>query len=139
MEKALLVYWTSTGNTESLAEAIKEEIGSEIDLTYVHVSENPSLEGYDRYFLGAPATGTEELDAGEFEPWFASVESEFENKKVALFGCYGWGGGAWMRSWEDRLKAVNANIFEEGFICLEAPDDEVLSDIKAFSKRFLAY
>lgn len=140
MEKVLLAYWTSTGNTEALAEAIKEEIEGSVELTYVNVSdEAPELDGYDRYIFGCPATGTEELDDGDFEPWFSDVEEGLADKKIALFGSYGWGGGIWMRSWEDRVKEANGNLFEEGFICLEAPDDEVLDEVKAYAKRFLEF
>lgn len=140
MEKVLMVYWTSTGNTEMLAEAIRDEIQDSAEVTFVNVSdETPSLDGYDRYIFGCPATGTEELDEGEFEPWFSDVESQLADKKIALFGCYGWGGGPWMRAWEERVKEANGKLFEEGFICLETPDDEVLEEVKAFGKRFLEF
>ncbi len=44
--------------------------------------------------------GAEELEEGEFEPFFAELEGNLSGKNVALFGSYGWGDGEWMREWE---------------------------------------
>ena len=41
---------------------------------------------YDNLILGCPAMGAEELEEGEFEPFFAELEGNLSGKNVALFG-----------------------------------------------------
>ena len=57
-------------------------------------------------------------------------------KTVALFGCWGWGEGEFMRKWEQRVKDAGATLFEEGFTNLETPGDEELENAKSFGSRF---
>ena len=53
---------------------------------------------------------------------------------VALFGSYGWGGGAWMEAWTDRTKAAGAN-FVGNVIAENAPEDDVLEQCKELGKK----
>lgn len=137
MQKVLVVYWTMTGNTEIMANAIVEGCG-DADVTCVNVSETPSLDGYDKYMFGCSSMGDEVLDEGEFEPYFASIEAGLAGKKVALFGSYGWGDGQWMRDWEARVKADGAELFETGLIINETPTDDDKETCKKFAASFMA-
>ena len=78
--------------------------------------------------LDVLSMGAEELEESEFQPMFSSVESELRDKKIALFGSYGWGDGEWMRNWESVCHEAGANLICDFVIANEAPDDE---DIKA--------
>mgnify|MGYP000874278593 FL=1 len=80
--------------------------------------------------------GAEELEESEFEPFFRELEERLSGKPVALFGSYGWGDGEWMREWENRAKSAGANLFEEGLIVNEIPDEAALEDCRGFGKRF---
>ena len=62
---------------------------------------------------------------------FNSVESKLKDKKIALFGSYGWGDGEWMRNWEDVCRADGANLVIDSVICNDAPDDDAISACKA--------
>lgn len=133
--KIAVIYWSGTGNTQAMAEAIAKgiaEAGAEADV--IEVSNAPeTLSAYDRVAFGCPAMGAEVLEEDVFDPYFTSVESELAGKNIALFGSYGWGDGEWMRSWQERVEADNAVLFKEGFIVCGEPDE---GECVEFGKRF---
>lgn len=129
MSKLAVIYWSMTGNTQAMAEAIADgarEAGAQADLFSVdQVTVDQALE-YDKLALGCPAMGAEVLEEAEFEPFFTALEGRLGGKRVALFGSYGWGDGQWMRDWCERAKEDGAQLFsDEGLICNETPDDDV--------------
>ena len=107
MSKIAVIYWSMSGNTEAMANAIAqgaESAGAEVDVKQVsEITVDQALE-YDKLALGCPAMGAEVLEESEFEPFFTELESRLGGKKVALFGSYGWatasgcgiGSSAWM-------------------------------------------
>ena len=109
MSKTAVIYWTGTGNTEAMANAIAAGIG-EADVLSVSEADASAVAQYEKIAFGCPAMGDEVLEEGEFEPFFAEVEGSLSGKKVALFGSYGWGDGQWMRDWEARMAAAGAKI-----------------------------
>ena len=126
MNKAV-IYWSGTGNTETMAKAVAEGAGVESQT----VSEfNGNIEELDAIALGCPAMGAEVLEEDEFEPFFTNLESKLSGKKVGLFGSYGWGDGEWMRNWEERVKAAGAELVSDGVTANEAPDDEALENCR---------
>lgn len=130
MNKTAIIYWSSTGNTEAMAEAIlggAKEVNPET--AYFTVSDISAADAaeYDTLILGCPAMGAEVLEEDEFEPFFTELEGKISGKNVALFGSYGWGDGEWMRNWEERVKDSGAKLLNgEGLIVNESPDDAAL-------------
>ena len=105
--RSAVIYWSGTGNTEQMAAAVAEGAGAEL----FSVSDfSGNIDDYDRVAFGCPAMGAEELEDGEFEPFFSSVEGKLSGKTIALFGSYGWGDGEWMRNWTDRCKNAGATV-----------------------------
>ena len=104
MSKVAVVYWSSTGNTEAMADAVvngAKEKGADVTL-YECADFRPELVGeYDAIAFGCPAMGDEVLEEDEFEPMFDGCKDALKDKKIALFGSYGWGDGEWMRNWEE--------------------------------------
>lgn len=140
MKKALVVYWSGTGNTEAMANAVAKGIkdaGLQVDIE--HVSSQPDVKAYDRVAFGCPAMGAEVLEESEFDPYFMGIEGDLANKKIALFGSYGWGSGEWMISWEERVEADNANLYDKGLMINNAPDDAGLAECEAFGAGFAKY
>lgn len=136
MGKTAMIYWSGTGNTEEMANAILsgiKESGKEADIfTVSEISPSTAAE-YDTLVLGCPAMGAEVLEESEFEPFFSELEGNISGKSVALFGSYGWGDGEWMRNWEERVKDAGASLIGgEGLIVNEAPDDSALDECKKF-------
>lgn len=136
MAKVAVIYWTGTGNTEQMAEVIAEAArqgGADVDVFNLSDGE-PSTEGYDVLALGCPAMGDEELEEGEFEPFYANLEGSLEGRKLALFGSYSWADGAWMKTWTERAENKGAKLVTESLIQFEAPDDEGRAKCEAFGK-----
>jgi flavodoxin short chain len=134
-----IIYWSGTGNTEAMAKAIEQGLqskGAETTLLTVGDATADACEQYERIAFGCPSLGVEVLEEDDFEPFFTAVEGKLKDKKVALFGSYGWGDGEWMRDWQKRTEATGAQLFEEGFIQQEAPDEALC---KSFGERFAAF
>lgn len=131
--KTAVIYWSGTGNTEQMAAAVAEGAGADL----FQVSEfSGNIADYDRIAFGCPAMGAEELEEGEFEPFFAGIEGALSGKTVALFGSYGWGDGEWMRAWVDRTAAAGASVLDgEGLMANEAPSEEDLAKCRELGKR----
>ncbi len=134
MSKVAVVYWSGTGNTEAMAAAVADgakEKGAEVSLLTASEFSPEAADGFDGIAFGCPAMGSEVLEETEFEPMFNSVEAKLKDKKIALFGSYGWGDGEWMRNWEDVCKADGANLVCDSVICNDAPDNDALAACKA--------
>ena len=131
MSKVAVVYWSGTGNTEAMAEAVLEgvkEAGGEGVMMMCTDFDVSMMDSFDAIAFGCPSMGDEVLEEGEFDPFFSELEGSLSGKKVALFGSYGWGDGQWMRDWQDRVTAAGAFLCgQEGLILQNAPDDDGLA------------
>ena len=117
-----------------MANAVVEgakEAGAEAELFTPGEFSGDKVSEFDAVAFGCPAMGAEELEDSEFEPVFADCEANLKDKKVALFGSYGWGDGEWMRTWEERTKNDGAVLVTESVIVNEAPDDDGVAACKA--------
>lgn len=143
MKKTAVVYWSSTGNTEAMAQAVLEgmkEAGAEAVLLTPDAVDVGALAGMDAIAFGCPAMGSEVLEECEFEPMFSGCKNRLGGKSVGLFGSYGWGDGQWMRDWVQRTNDANAVIYtDEGLILNETPDDDGIAKCKEFGKGFAAF
>jgi flavodoxin short chain len=133
--KVAVIFWSGTGNTEKMAEAIAKSANAEL----FNVSDfNGDIAEYDRLAFGCPAMGAENLEESEFEPFFADVEGKLKGKSVALFGSYGWGDGEWMRNWVERAESAGAIVVGgEGLIANETPSDEDLENCKTLGEKLV--
>ncbi len=134
MSKIAVVYWSGTGNTQEMALSVADgakEKGAAVDLFAAADFDSSMLSNYDAVAFGCPSMGAEQLEEGEFEPMFEDCKSKLTDKKVALFGSYGWGDGEWMRSWEDDCAAAGINLAHESVICNEAPDSDAIESCNA--------
>ena len=136
--KVAVVFWSGTGNTEAMANAVAEgarQAGAEVSLMTCAEFDESQISGFDSLIFGCPAMGAEVLEESEFDPMFTAVEGKLAGKKVALFGSYGWGDGEWMRSWEERCASNGIALAAESVICNEAPDDDGLNQCKALGAQ----
>ena len=137
MAKVLVVYVTTTGNTEKMANIIADAAkgaGADVTLKTVGETKVDELAGYDVVAFGSPAMGAEVLEEAEMEPFFSEAEGKISGKKVAVFGSYDWGDGEWLRTWEDRCKAAGAEVVATVKAHLE-PDDDAVAECKAFGAK----
>lgn len=142
MEKLYVVYWSQTGNTQAMAEAVGEGIvqgGKEAEVLEVSEASLDELKGAGVFALGCPAMGAEVLEETEMEPFVEEVEKFAAGKNIALFGSYGWGDGEWMRDWEERMKTAGANLVGgEGLIINETPDEDGLDECRSLGQQLAA-
>ena len=133
MSKIAVVYWSGTGNTEAMANAVLEgakAAGADATLFTADTFDASQVDVFNAIAFGCPSMGVEELEDSEFEPMFSACEAALNGKKIALFGSYGWGDGEWMRNWETRCKEIGAVLAAESVICNDAPDDEATANCK---------
>ena len=138
MSKIAVIYWSQTGNTEMMANAIAEgirEAGAECDVLSVPAVSADQAAEYEKLALGCPAMGAEVLEEMEFQPMFDSIKNQMGGKAVGLFGSFGWGDGEWMRSWEKDCDDAGINRVCDSITCCEAPDDDVLAACQAMGRK----
>ena len=120
MSKVAVVYWSSTGNTEAMANAVADGIREKGGEAVLHTCEDfdgSKVAEYDAIAFGCPAMG--------------GCKDALKGKNIVLFGSYGWGDGEWMRNWEESCKEAGANLVCDSVICQEEPDDEATDACKA--------
>ena len=136
--KTAVIYWSGTGNTKQMAEAVLEGMksaGAEAVLLEPSQVDASTFSGVDAVALGCPAMGSEVLEEMEFEPMFSANKSNLGGKKVALFGSFGWGDGEWMRTWEKDCDDAGIYLVCDSITCQEAPDDDTLEACRAMGKQ----
>lgn len=123
--KISLIYWSGTGNTEAMAKLIAEgaaAAGAQVDVKAVSAAAAADVENADLVAFGCPSMGDEALEECEFSPFLDGVLSLLKNKKVALFGSYGWGDGRWMREWQEKMTAAGCSLAADGLTVNGAPE-----------------
>ena len=123
MSKVAIVFWSATGNTEAMADAVKagaQEAGAEVSVFTASDFSADMVADFDAIAFGCPAMGDEVLE-----------EDSLSGKKIALFGSYGWGDGQWMRDWQESCQNAGVALACECVIANDAPDDEAVAACKA--------
>ena len=133
MKKTAVIYWSGTGNTEAMAEAVlagMQEAGADAALYTTAEVTSALFDDLTGVAFGCPAMGAEVLEEMDFQPMWDEAKGFLGGKNVALFGSYGWGDGEWMRTWEDTCRSDGAVLACESVICCEAPEDDALAQCK---------
>ena len=142
MSKLAVIYWSMSGNTEAMANAIAQgarDAGAEVDLMQVSETTAEQARGDPLLAVGCPALGAEVREDAEIEPVVTELEGRLSGKKLALFGSYGWGDGQWMRDWQARAEGAGANLYEDGLMAHETPDDDALEQCRALGAGLAAF
>ena len=129
MKKIAVIYYSRTGNTEMMAEALAEGAGgegAEVDLMEASRMGRKTAEGYDAFAFGCPAMGAEQLEEVEFLPVWKKHSSLVQGKPLALFGSCGWSDGTWLRNWEEEARALGALVCAPPLAVREEPGEEEL-------------
>lgn len=136
--RVTIIYWSGTGNTARMAEAIQQgasEAGAETKLINLSAGfDEKDLTDADRIALGCPAMGAEELEEEEFRPFFDAAKPVLKTKPVAIFGSYEWNTGEWMVDWREECE--NDGISLVGSLAAyDNPDDEAIEKCIALGKK----
>ena len=73
MSKIAVVYWSGTGNTKAMADAVAEGVnasGGEATLLTAAEFDPALLDSFGAVAFGYPSMGSEELEESEFAPMF---------------------------------------------------------------------
>ena len=143
MNKLAIVYWSGTGNTETMANCIAEgarEAGAEVALMGPAAFSAAGLTEYQVVALrlsrhgcrtaGGGRGGTHVLRAGR-------LSGKQEDRPVRLLRL---GDGQWMRDWCARAKAAGADLYdEEGLIANESPNEEAREACRDLGRSLAAW
>jgi flavorubredoxin len=138
MVKILVLYYSRTGNTEKMAQAVadgaKSVPGTEVELNYYVPEEE--LAGYDAVLVG---TSTYHHDMpGTIKNYFeeVSVKNVSLNGKIgAAFGSYGWSGEAPKLVLEILKNKFGMKVPEPPLLAVYTPDQAALEKCFALGKR----
>lgn len=124
MNKVAIVFWSATGNTETMANCIAEGAGAAATIVPCGEMNAAKLGEYDVVAFGCPAMGAEQLEESEFEPMYQDLRGSLSGKPVGLFGSYGWGDGEWIRTWAEDAEAAGARLVVEPVMANGSPDGD---------------
>ena len=132
MAKAIIVYGSETGNTETVAEVIAaalEDANFQITLKEVTQASVDELSGYDLILLGSSTWGDEEKELqADMVDFYDDLEgADLSGKPAAAFGCgdsdYTHFCGA-VDLLEERLEQIGATLLDGGLRIDGDPDDD---------------
>lgn len=138
MSNALIVYGSTTGNTESVADIISTDLSkAEYTIKKVNVSDvgvEILNEAFDLYLLGSSTWGEDEIEFQEdFAPFYENMNGELNlsGKNFAVFGCgdssYEYFCGA-VDALEERLATLGANLVCESLRIDGEPEESEIND-----------
>lgn len=138
MNKLNVIFWSGTGNTELMAECILKGCGDNTNAKVIEVSKATleDVKDADILFLGCPSMGDEELEESEMAPFMESIYSHIKDKKIILFGSYGWGDGEWMRDWENKIKENGGVLIEDSIISNYSPSEDDIKLLKSIGAKY---
>lgn len=131
--KIAIIYWSGTGNTESMADALYDsliEAGQEVEEFVVSDFDPETVSLYDCLALGCSSQGDEELEESEFLPVYEQIKPQLAGKKIILFGSYGWGDGEWMRNWQEEIEQFGATLLCDPIITQEELSDAAKTELE---------
>lgn len=142
MKKVAVVYWSGTGNTEAMANAVVEgakEAGGDVSLIFSDDFGSGDVDTYDSIGFGCPAMGDEVLEEDSFEPMFTDCEPKLKDKPIAIFGSYEWNNGEWMDDWKVRVQEAGVKLVYEPLPAYDYPSDEDLDKCKELGKSLVNF
>ena len=133
--KVAVIYASTTGNTEAMANAINEALkasGEDVVFGTADSADKAAVTSCDVILLGSPAMGDEILE-DTMEEFYTGIESLLNGKKVGIVGSYDWGDGQWRRDWSDRLKNAGAVNAAEPLMVHLTPEEADVEQCKAWA------
>ena len=138
MKKILVLYYSRTGNTEKMANAVAEGAKGagtvEVELSY-HVDAE-SLASFDAILVGTP-TYNHDMPI-DFKNLFeeAAIQGANLNGKVgAAFGSYGWSGEAPKLLLVIMESKFEMQIFDAPLLARYIPDQNMLDACRSLGKK----
>ncbi|ETZ25177.1 flavodoxin domain-containing protein [Fusobacterium vincentii] len=139
MNKVNIVYYSFTGNTLRMVKAFEKGL-QEANVpfkSYSVVELKDDNEAFDCEILAlaSPANQTEEIEKNYFQPFMKRNAEKFKDKKVYLFGTFGWGTGKFMGTWIKQVEELGAKIVELPMACKGSPNAETKEKLTNMAKK----
>ena len=136
--KILVLYYSRTGNTEKMANAIAEGAKSvsnvEVELSY-HIPAE-ALKKFDAVIVGAPTYHHDmAIDTKKLFEEAAEKGINLKGKVGAAFGSYGWSGEAPKLVIEIMKNKFEMQVAEPPLLARYMPDQNTLSTCRNLGKR----
>ena len=138
MNQIMVVYWSQTGNTEAMANAVAEGIrkaGKDALVTEVSNISADALKDAGVFALGCPAMGAEVLEERRWirlwQRWRRLLPVSILVSLAPMDG----GDGEWMRDWQARMANAGADVVGgEGVIAQESPGEDALNHCRSWER-----
>ncbi len=136
MKKILVLYYSRSGNTEKMANAVVE--GAKKDNLQVDLNfrvEARELSGFDAIIIGAP-TYHQEMPI-DFKELFEEVSAQGINLKGkigAAFGSYGWSGEAPKNILDIMKNKFEMQVIEPALLAKYTPNEKMLNECRNLGK-----
>lgn len=137
MSKILVLYYSQSGNTEKMANAVAEGAKnveqSNVTLSYHITAEE--LVGYDAIILGAPTYHHDmPIDMKKLFETSASKGINLKGKTAATFGSFGWSGEAPKLLLEIMKNKFEMKVVTPPLLVKYVPDKQALGKCQSFGK-----
>jgi flavodoxin I len=137
MPKILVIYYSRTGNTEKMANAVAEGAKSiqnvDVDLNYHIDAEELTI--YDAILVGTPTYHTQmPIDFQNLFEDVAAKKINLKSKIGSAFGSYGWSGEA-PQAVIELLKKLEMQVIEPPIRAKYKPDQQTLDACIDLGKR----
>ncbi|MGL5244257.1 MAG: flavodoxin [Sarcina sp.] len=140
MKKISIIYWSSGGNVEVIANTILEELksaGVDVKIKSVGDAEISDVTEADAVAFGSPSMDNNRIEQYEMEPFI----NEFKllpnnNQDIILFGSYGWDDGKFMDEWAKRMKDYGFNVLGQ-LAVKESPSDSDLISARQLAQKLV--
>lgn len=138
MKKVSIIYWSNGGNVEVLAGIIAESAekqGAIVTIKHVQDATIDDVTEADAVAFGSPSMDNNRIEQHEMEPFI----NEFKllpnnNKKLVLFGSYGWDNEQFMKDWVVRMKDYQFDVIAS-LAVKESPSDRELEIAKKLGEE----
>ena len=138
MKKISIIYWSNGGNVEVLANVLADsatENGAEVTVKHVTDAKIEDVINADAVAFGSPSMDSNRIEQQEMEPFIKQFELiPNNNKKLVLFGSYGWDDGKFMKDWVVRMKDYGFDVIGD-LAVKESPSEKDLELTKELGKK----
>ncbi|MDO4689760.1 MAG: flavodoxin domain-containing protein [Fusobacterium sp.] len=143
MNKIAVVYYSFTGNTMRMVSALEKglvEAGADYKIFKVMEMKEEDREimfASDIIAMASPANEREEIHKLAWQPFMAENGERFKDKRVYLFGSYGWGEGVYLKNWKKQLEELGAEIVAEAILSNGNPKAEEKEKLFEMGKKLV--
>jgi flavorubredoxin len=138
LPRILILYYSQTGNTEKMANAIADGAKSagKVDVELEYHVDSDDLNRFDAIVVGAPTYHHEiPMDIKRLFEEAAVKGVALEGKTGAAFGSYGWSGEAPKLVLEIMKNRFEMRVVEPPLLVRYVPDQDSLSACRDLGKR----